>query len=108
VSVKRIEIGQKCKEKTQFAQYEIVVTFEEGPSDVEAINPESILERVNLWESIKGWDAVKAKQYMMESMLGLRFAWPDSAWGRPLKVESFRVFYYDVYGVKHYTILREE
>ena len=27
--VKRIEIGQKCKEKTQFAQYEIVVNFED-------------------------------------------------------------------------------
>jgi hypothetical protein len=108
VFVKRIEIGQKCKEKTQFAQYEIVVNFEDDVSDVETVNPPDILERINLWESVKDWDAAKAQQYMTESLLGLRFAWPKSAWGRPLKVKSYRVFYYDVYGVKHYTILREE
>lgn len=81
------------------------MNFEEDISDVEMINPPDILDRVNLWQSILDWDAAKAQQYVTESLIGLQFAWPKSAWGRPLKVKSYRVFYYDVYGERYHTEL---
>lgn len=105
--IKAVEVGLKCEEKTTFCQYEIWVDFDDGHSDVETVNPEDILQRVNDWNFCKHVGGALGKSRIEASSLGLRFTWPDSFGidDNPQKVLDFQVYYYDVYGVKHYTTL---
>lgn len=103
-----VEVGQKCEEKTVFCQYEITVGFEDGDG-VELINPEHILDRVNDWNFCRSVSPGLGKDHIEASELGHRFTWPDAEnlEDNPQRIVGFSVYYYDVYGVKHYTTLRK-
>lgn len=107
--VKAVVVGQKCEEKTIFSQYEIFVDFDDGYCEVEHVNPEHILNRVNDWLFCKHVSGPLGKDHIEASELGHRFTWPDYpseiCEGLPQRVVGFQIYYYDAYGVKHYTSL---
>lgn len=104
-TIQRIQIGKLYANPDRDPRFKIIIRFEDDQYRSELTSPKEILDRVNLWESVKHWDANKARQYMTD--LILPFTWPVSVWARPLKVKSFEVFYYDARGLKYYTTLGE-
>lgn len=102
-SIRHFKITDRVVPRVNFCVFEISVIFGDGVMESEHVHPDDVLDRANLWNHVKGQNAAWAKGKVTASALGLKFPWPTRLHNYDLPVESFEVYYYDVYGEKRYT-----
>lgn len=110
--IKEVKTLEVCVQKKHFCVYEIMIDFNTGDCEVEIVDVENIIDRVNAWDAAVILCGETARYHtMLLPEKTSPFPWPQDErwatpeWDCPAKVIGFNVYYYDVYGEKHHTEL---
>lgn len=99
--ISSVVVGLPVNPPVIFDKYELWLQFDTGECEVEIMFFDQLLKRLNEWNAVlplTGTEQAEAVKY--------DFSWPcyDNC-HVPVPIVELKVYYYDVYGVKHHTRL---